>query len=359
MNQPGANRHDRQRLIPEWDQGRIERAAAVIAGMGALGNEVAKNLSLLGFGHLLICDRDTVEVTNLNRSVLFTRDEVGRPKAEVAAEALRRLAPATAVTARVDELTRAVGLGELADADVVLGCLDSRNARLRLLGRCALVDALLVDGGTHPWGGEVRVRVTPEEACYSCSLTPAQRGETDVPAKCGALIATPEPASIMSTALIASWMTVAAARLVLGQPLSWRFLELSAARASTTPVTVARAADCPYHETLGTAEAAGIGREATVGQLLATLPAGAEPLAWAPFPVEGTCYYCQGSYDPAYAAAEATDCPHCGRRVRLPTTRRLRAARPDTPLAVLGVAAEEILAVRDPEGGYRWLRMAS
>ena len=242
---------------------------------------------------------------------------------------------------------------------MVLGCLDSRHARLRLLSRCALVDAALVDGGTHPWGGEVRVRVSPDEACYGCSLTAAQRGETDVPVNCGVRTAGPEPASIMSTALVASWMTVAAVRLVLGQPLSWRFAELSGVRASATAVTVIRAPDCPYHEPLGTVEPAALGRGATLAELLAALPAGAEPLAWAPFPTEGTCDHCHGSYDPEYTSAEVIDCPHCGGHVRLDMTQWLRSAKPDTPLAVLGVAAEEIIAVRIPEGGYRWLRMAS
>jgi molybdopterin/thiamine biosynthesis adenylyltransferase len=354
-----AERHDRQRLMPEWDQDRIARATAVIAGVGALGNEVAKNLGLLGFGHLLLCDRDTVELTNLNRSALFTDDDIGRPKAEAAAASLRRLAPSTSVTARVDELTRGVGLGELADASVVLGCLDSRHARLRLLHRCALVDAPLVDGGTHPWGGEVRVRVSPDESCYGCSLTAAQRGESDDPLSCGLGARGPEPASIMSTALVASWMTMAAVRLVLGQPFSWRFLELSGAAASTTPVTVARDPDCPYHEPVGIVEPAALGRRATLADLLAVLPVGAEPLAWAPFPTEGTCDHCHRSYDPGYSSEQAIDCPHCGGHVRLDRTQRLRAAKPDTPLALLGVAAEEIIAVRIPEGGYRWLRMAS
>lgn len=359
MNPSADERHDRQRLIPEWDQDRIARATAVIAGVGALGNEVAKNLGLLGFGHLLLCDRDTVELTNLNRSALFTDDDVGRPKAEAAAESLRRLAPSTSVTARVDELTCGVGLGELADASVVLGCLDSRHARLRLLHRCALVDARLVDGGTHPWGGEVRVRVSPDESCYGCSLTAAQRGESDDPLHCGVGAGGPEPASIVSTALVASWMTMAAVRLVLGQRLSWRFLELSGAVASVTQVAVARVSDCPCHEPVGIVEPAAVGRGATLAELLAVLPAGAEPLAWAPFPIEGTCDHCHRRYDPEYTAAEVIGCPHCGGRVRLDKTQRLRAAKPDTPLAALGVAAEEIIAVRIPEGGYRWLRMAA
>jgi molybdopterin-synthase adenylyltransferase len=281
----GEERHGRQRLIAEWDQPRIAAATAVIAGVGALGNEVAKNLALLGIGRLLLCDHDQVSVSNLSRAVLFTAGDVGRSKPAAAADALARLAPDTAVTARAERLTSAVGLGELADASVVLGCLDSRHARLELLSRCALVDAPLVDGGTHPWGGEVRLRLDRDAACFGCSLTPAQRAEADVPASCDPQAGAPQPASIISTSIVAGWMTATAVQALLGRPPGWRFLEISAERATTAPVRVRRAPDCPYHEAIGPPQPSPVSTAATVADLLATLPAAADPLAWTSFPV--------------------------------------------------------------------------
>ncbi|MET8154618.1 ThiF family adenylyltransferase, partial [Actinoplanes sp. NPDC005259] len=107
----GEGRYARQSLIPDWDQSRLSAATFVLAGMGALGNEVAKNLALLGAGRLIVCDRDTVATSNLSRSVLFAPDDVGEPKAVVAARALARLAPSTVVSARVGDLINAVGGG--------------------------------------------------------------------------------------------------------------------------------------------------------------------------------------------------------------------------------------------------------
>lgn len=351
------DRYARQRLIPRWDQARLAAATAVVIGVGALGNEVAKNLALLGLGRLILCDPDTVAESNLSRTVLFTADDLGQSKVDAAAAALGRLQPALTAQARRADLVRGVGLGELAGADVVLGCLDSRRARLQLLGRCALAGGSLVDGGTDPWGGEVRVRREPEEACYGCTFAAAQRSEHDLPAGCDDDRFTgPLPASIMTTALVAGWMTVAAVRTILGEPLPWRFLDIDAATATTRPVVAQRDPGCPYHRPIGPVERSKLTHLSTIERLFATLPNEAEPLAWALFPLAGICYHCNGAYDFGYAHSDSTAaCPHCERRLRLRFSQRLRDAGSATTLHDLGVAPEEILAVRMPEGSYRWL----
>jgi glutamyl-tRNA reductase len=65
------DRYARQRLIPSWQQESLKQATVLVGGAGALGNEVIKNLALLGIGRLIILDRDTIEVSNLSRTVLF------------------------------------------------------------------------------------------------------------------------------------------------------------------------------------------------------------------------------------------------------------------------------------------------
>jgi len=64
-------RFARQTLIAGWEQERLQAATAVIVGMGALGNEVARILAMSGIGHLILCDHDTVALSNLSRCVLF------------------------------------------------------------------------------------------------------------------------------------------------------------------------------------------------------------------------------------------------------------------------------------------------
>src|SRR5207302_11202196 len=80
------DRFARFRLISWWDQQRLARAKVVLIGVGALGNEVLKNLALLGVGSVFLADLDRVEDSNLSRSVLFRAEDRGRPKVEAAAE---------------------------------------------------------------------------------------------------------------------------------------------------------------------------------------------------------------------------------------------------------------------------------
>ena len=79
------DRYSRLRLISWWRQERLATAKVLVVGAGALGNEVIKNLALLGVGTTYLIDLDAIEASNLSRSVLFRAEDAGRPKAEVAA----------------------------------------------------------------------------------------------------------------------------------------------------------------------------------------------------------------------------------------------------------------------------------
>ncbi len=85
------DRFDRLARIEWWDQSRLAAARVLVVGAGALGNEVIKNLSLLGVGHLVIVDRDRIERSNLSRSILFRPADEGQPKATCAARRRRDL----------------------------------------------------------------------------------------------------------------------------------------------------------------------------------------------------------------------------------------------------------------------------
>src|SRR5437764_7963688 len=91
------DRYGRLRLISWWRQEKLAAARVLVVGAGALGNEVIKNLALLGVGTTHVIDLDDVEPSNLSRSVLFRAADGGRAKAEVAAERAREINPAAAV----------------------------------------------------------------------------------------------------------------------------------------------------------------------------------------------------------------------------------------------------------------------
>ncbi len=129
------DRFARHQLLPGWDQDRLAAATVVVIGVGALGNQVGLALALAGVGRMMLCDHDRVEPSNLSRAPLLGPADVGEFKVMAAARRLMAIAPGLKVEARPRPLVNGVGLAELRDADLVLGCLDRRAARLQLAGR--------------------------------------------------------------------------------------------------------------------------------------------------------------------------------------------------------------------------------
>lgn len=154
-------------------QEEVSDARIMVVGCGALGNEVLKNLVLLGARHLVVVDFDRVENDNLSRSVLFTKDdaEAGRYKVEAVAERLRQMAPETEVTPICGDIAYDVGLGLIRRMNVLIGCVDNRWARYCINRHAMRAGIPWVDGGIDTLEGTARV-FRPGENCYACSLGP-------------------------------------------------------------------------------------------------------------------------------------------------------------------------------------------
>ncbi len=164
-------RYDRLKMIGWWDQTRLRHSRVLVVGAGALGNEVIKNLALVGIGHLLILDFDRIEASNLSRAVLFRAEHCGQSKAEVAAEMARQMNPDCHIVGRTADVTQDVGLGLIRDMDVVIGCVDNREARLWINRMCWKVGTPWVDGGIQEINGVAKTFVPPAGACYECTMT--------------------------------------------------------------------------------------------------------------------------------------------------------------------------------------------
>ncbi len=170
---------DRQRRIDWWRQEVAEQARVFVIGAGAIGNEVIKNLLLLGFRDLLIWDFDTIEASNLSRTVLFRREDVGQSKARVAAERARELAlhPDARIAWREGDVVWDLGLGLLRRADLVFGCLDNLEARMAINRACRLVGVPWIDGGISELNSRVSVFLPGEGGCYECGMSAADYHE--------------------------------------------------------------------------------------------------------------------------------------------------------------------------------------
>ena len=167
------DRYGRLRLIPWWRQDRLAASKVMVVGAGALGNEVVKNLGLVGVGTLVVIDFDRVEPTNLSRSLMFRREDAGRPKAEVLVERLAQLNPEVRGRAIAGDVIYDVGLGLFAEMDVVLGCLDNREARLWVNRQARRAGVPWIDAGIQEMHGAIKLFTDPHAACYECGLTDA------------------------------------------------------------------------------------------------------------------------------------------------------------------------------------------
>ncbi len=164
-------RFDRFSRIQWWDQSRLAKARVLVIGAGALGNEVIKNLCLLGIGQLIVVDRDTIERSNLSRSILFRSTDEGCPKAMCAARAAAAIYPDIRVQPLTANVLSEVGVGYFRWADVVVGALDNREARVFVNSVCARLGKPWIDGGIEVFRGIVRTFVPPVTACYECTMS--------------------------------------------------------------------------------------------------------------------------------------------------------------------------------------------
>jgi len=166
-----SDRYSRLRLIGWWDQDKIAAAKILVVGAGALGNEVLKNLALLGIGHIHLIDFDEVQDHNLTRSVLFRAHHSGQPKATVAAQMANELNSDCKIHAQYGDVLTDVGLGLVRDVNLVICCVDNREARLWINRMCWKANTPWIDGGIQEINGVAKVFMPPDGSCYECAMT--------------------------------------------------------------------------------------------------------------------------------------------------------------------------------------------
>jgi molybdopterin/thiamine biosynthesis adenylyltransferase len=163
------SRYHRQELITWWDQSKLRAGRVLVVGAGAIGNEVVKNLALVGVGYITIVDMDLIEHSNLARCVFFREHHEGRPKSAVLAEEAQNLNSEITTKGIVGPVQR-LGAAFLRDFDVVVGALDNREARAWVNQAARKLGITWVDAAIEGLRGLVRM-FPPEGACYACTLT--------------------------------------------------------------------------------------------------------------------------------------------------------------------------------------------
>lgn len=385
MTQP--DRYARQRLIEWWDQDRLRAARVLIAGAGALGNELLKNLVLLGVGHLLVIDFDRVEVSNLSRTVLFDETNIGQPKVKSAARALAQLNPEVTIHTVEGDLFYDVGLGFYRHSHLAIGCLDNLAARSQVGLSCVLAGIPYLDGGMWSLGGEVRWFTAGEGPCFDCTLSPNDQARADERRSCTGF-RDPTwneeervPTVATTAAIIGGLLAQEAAKWLCGYPITpgkaivynGQALTMHRSELARNPTCASshlpydhvielpyRASDLTSYRLL---QRAGQDLANTDGPLpvqpgLTAAGTGEKPILelGRDFLVAFACPQCgrQQPVNQTWGKVLETErrCPHCGATRQTETIRALAADSPlaDRPLASLGVPPGEVLAVRTARG---------
>ncbi len=167
------DRFARHIVLPEVGgagQAALAGAHVVLVGMGGIGCPALQYLAGAGVGRLTLIDSDAIEVSNLQRQVLFTPADVGLAKAEVAAEWVRRFDPALVVEARVERVTGANAAVLVAGAGVVLDGTDNFATRLAVSDGGVAAGVPLTSAALGRFAGQVAnfAGHLPGEACYRC-----------------------------------------------------------------------------------------------------------------------------------------------------------------------------------------------
>jgi adenylyltransferase/sulfurtransferase len=252
--QVSEGRFARLEAIEWWDQALLARSKVLVVGAGALGNEVVKNLALLGMGHVAIADMDRVELSNLSRSVLFRARDEGEFKAGCAARAAREIFPDIHVTALVGNILADVGLGWFRWADVVIGALDNREARVFVNSACARVGRAWIDGGIEVLHGVARGFAPPQTACYECTMSQVDWDLLNQRRSCSllarrALAQRGTPTTPTTASVIGAIQVQETVKLLHGRSaLLGRGFVFDGAEHSSYATRYPISPDCPWHE---------------------------------------------------------------------------------------------------------------
>jgi adenylyltransferase/sulfurtransferase len=236
-------RYGRHLVIPEVGvegQLRLKAARVVLIGAGGLGSPASLYLAAAGVGTLGLVEFDAVDVSNLQRQILYGSADVGRPKLEVAAERLEAINPHITVRRHSVRLDSHNVLDLVADYDVVVDGSDNFATRYVVNDACALEGRPLVYGAVLRFEGQVSVFWRPHGPCYRCLFPePPPPGLVPSCAEAGVLGVLP--------GMVGAMQANEAIKLILGQgePLIGRYLVLDALGMRLRELRLQRDPGCP------------------------------------------------------------------------------------------------------------------
>jgi adenylyltransferase/sulfurtransferase len=236
-------RYSRHLVLPEVGiegQKTLKRARVLLVGAGGLGSPLGLYLAAAGVGTIGLVDFDVVDLTNLQRQVLYGTKDVGRPKLAAAAERLRDVNPHARIVAHQTRLGSANALAIVGDYDIVIDGTDNFPTRYLVNDACVLTGRTNVFGSIFRFEGQVSVFATAEGPCYRCLYAePPPPGLVPSCAEGGVLGVLP--------GIVGTIQANEAIKVILGvgEPLIGRLLLFDALRMRFRELRVRKNPGCP------------------------------------------------------------------------------------------------------------------
>ncbi len=160
-------RHLQMPQVGVKGQQRLKNSHVLIVGAGGLGCPVSLYLAAAGVGYITIIDGDTVDLTNLQRQIVFTTDQIGQSKAECAKQRLLALNPEIHVDAVINHLSIDNADALVQQADLILDCTDNFSTRYLINDTCIRLNKPWLFASIYQFSGQCAL-FTPESACFRC-----------------------------------------------------------------------------------------------------------------------------------------------------------------------------------------------
>ncbi len=181
MNDNQLLRYSRHILLPQIDvrgQEKLTQSSVLIIGAGGLGSPAALYLAASGIGKIVICDKDNVDLTNLQRQIIHNTDAIGLPKTASARKTLHHINPEIEITTLQEQVTEEMLLNLLPSADAVVDASDNFVTRHAINQACIIQRKPLISGAVVRFDGQVSVFDLryANNRCYHCLFPVAGEG---------------------------------------------------------------------------------------------------------------------------------------------------------------------------------------
>ncbi len=170
LSQQELTRYSRQLIVDDWNQEKLRQSKILIVGIGGLGGVTATYLAAAGVGEIRLIDYDDIDLSNLNRQILYSTDDIGKSKVQIAYQRLSKLNPDINIVPVNRQIDNANISDLAAGCDLVIDGLDNHESRLIVNLAAIRTHIPYLYAAVNGWLGQVSLFAPPDTGCLACLM---------------------------------------------------------------------------------------------------------------------------------------------------------------------------------------------